>query len=867
MELRERISRVKLLEQKGSMEALHELVSFLNDREPAVRAQAAISLSAFHSPTAVRALLLALGDGDAAVRCLACASLGKIGDASALRRLRELAERDADERVREYARDAIRLIGEKRPVGEFKLFEDYRFARGTKGQPAEGESEADEEPELREFEERAQRPVYGTAPVDPVVKRMLEARGIERLYKHQAEALRLVRRGRNVVVTAPTASGKTEIFLIPIVEAAREGRRSLVVYPTKALSRDQLERFREFSILGVRSEVYDGDTPQHQRERIRRNMPHVLITNFDMLHFMLMNARLFGELWRTLRYVVVDEIHVYSGTLGAHVSNIVKRLKRVLEKYRNPERPRFICSSATIGNAKEFAEMLIGEKFSAVEAIYSPRTRIRHLLVNPPLRNSDRRASYTALALKFVEKLLAEKGKVLVFGNSHSVVERMGLMARQHGMTNFYVYRAGLSQKMRKELEREFKHGRIRALASTSALELGMDIGAVDAVVLAGYPGTISRVRQRIGRCGRKGQECVAIYVARDNPLDQYFFENPEQYLHGRPESCYVNPQNGLVLRWHLLAMMRDWPADEEEMEEFGGKEAMQVFEELKKKELCKPYAGGWIPTKEGLRELQRLSIRGTGDSVRIWDIERKEFIGERERAMALAELFPGAIYLHGGEKYTSEGLDLEHGIAKVRRNEHPTNEYTSALCDRSAEVIEVLRKRRAFGSELHYGRVHIHQVVHGFVVKNQFTEETLGRYELDEPLEHDFDTLAIWFDFPERIVRSVEKFPDGLHAVEHCSINMIPALTGADSGEIGGISYPSGRMFIYDGVPQGSGATGVVFGVFERMEEMARKRFVRCPCRRGCPSCMLDPQCGNNNQHLDKEAAKEILERLVGRK
>ena len=847
MDFSAKIKHLKVLAQEGTAQALKEIISFLNDFEPAVRAQAVISLSSFKGKQSLRALQLALSDKDPAVRCLACSSLAQIGLRDALPILYKVMEEDENKKVREYARKAARELSEAQPTAEFQVYEP----------------EDEEEGEIQEFEEAERKPVFADFEMDPAIQRILETRGIQRLYKHQAEAVKLIREGKNVIVTAPTASGKTEIFLIPLVEAARDGKRSLVLYPTKALSRDQLDRFREFSILGVRSEVYDGDTPQNVREKIRTDFPQILISNFDMLHFMLMNFPLFKEFFKTLRFIVIDEIHTNSGALGAHVANILRRLKRILGKAGNTNRIQFICSSATVKNADEFARMLCGEDFTVVEAASAPKARVKHVIANPPLKAGDKRASYTGLSIKLVKKLLSQRSKILIFGNSHSVVERIGLMAKQAGMPDFKVYRSGLSHEMRKRLEHEFKNGSIRVLATTSALELGMDIGSVDAVILAGYPGTISRVRQRVGRCGRKGQESIAVFVARDNPLDQYFVEHPEKYLKGEPESCYANPENEFILKWHLLAMMRDFPADEEEVAAFSPK-GTKLFEELKREELCKPYAGGWIPTKEGLKRLQSLSIRGTGEVVRIFDVGSKEFIGERERPMAIKELFPGAIYLHGGQRYVSKRLNLEDGVAFVEKMDYDSNEYTMALSDKTAEVLEELSHRKCLGGTLYFGRVHICETITGYVVKNYFTDETIQRSELDETIEYEFDTLAVWIDLPGEVVAGTANFSEGLHAVEHCAISMLPALTGADTNEVGGISYPSGRMYIYDGVPMGCGVTQIAFQRFEEMLGMAKERLERCRCKKGCPSCILDPQCGNQNRHLDKEAGKAILAKLL---
>ena len=862
----ETVGRIKRLEREGTTVASKEIVSFLNDPDSAVRAQAVSSLARIASPHAGRALVLALSDPDAGVKCLACAGLGKMGYSDAAAELQKLALAEGDKTVRQYALNALKQMGGAPPTHGHQHAPPHAQKAGEEGDGDEGE--------VQEFDEKERAPTFSDLrDVDPAVKAILETRGIRSLYMHQAEAVSRVREGKNVVVTAPTASGKTEIFLIPLVDAAREGKRSLVIYPTKALARDQLARFREFSILGVRSDVYDGDTAQYARGKIRGDFPHILITNFDMLHFMLMNSRLFGEYFKSLKYVVVDEIHTNSGSLGAHASNIVRRLKRLARHAGNAEKIQFICSSATIGNAPEFAKALCGEEFTLVSGESGPRSRVKHVIANPPLRG-ERRASYVTLSVKLVKKLLGEgkdapaARKIIVFGNSHSVVERLGLIAGREGICGFHVYRSGLAPKARKKLEDEFKSGAVRVLAATSALELGMDIGSVDAVVLAGYPGTVSRVRQRVGRCGRKGQEAVAVFVARDNPLDQYFVENPEKYLNGKPESCYANPDNEYVLKWHVLALMRDWPADAEEIAAYSPASGMKVFDELRREGMCKEYAGGWIPTKDGLRRLQKMGIRGTGETIRIVDSVSSEEIGERERPMAMKELFPGAIYLHGGMRYVSKKLDMRAGIALVEKAPAFTaSEYTTALSDRNAEVVEELFARDCLGGRIHFGKVHIHEVVTGYVVKNQYSDETLDKCALDEPLENEFDTFAIWLDLPPSLVSGTEKFGDGLHAFEHCSISMIPALTGADSNELGGISYPSGRMFVYDGVPLGSGVTRIVFDRFEEVVAMTAERLSKCPCKNGCPSCVLDPQCGNNNRHLDKHAGRKIADGLLARK
>ncbi|MBI5159546.1 DEAD/DEAH box helicase [Candidatus Micrarchaeota archaeon] len=728
---------------------------------------------------------------------------------------------------------------------------------------------------VQSFRELGCSAKFENVEVDAGVRDVLESRGIKNFYSHQAEGIRLVREGKNVVVVAPTASGKSEIYLVPVIEAALAGKRSILVFPTKALSRDQFERLREFNFLGVRSAVYDGDTTQNEREKIRKDFPHILVTNMDMLHHLLLNSRLFLKFWKSLQFIVVDEVHSYSGLCGAHAGNVLRRLKRMLDRFE--VKRQFICCSATVRNAREFAGELVGEEFSEVDASSAPKGGVLHEIIVPL-------NSYTSTAVYYARELLGsgKAGKLLVFGNSHSVVERIGLMAREQGLS-LKVYRAGLDLEERRKLEREFKQGSLKALAATSALELGMDIGSVDAVLLAGFPGTVTRVRQRIGRAGRKGQEALAVFIARENALDYYYAENPEEYLRGEPENCFVNVENELVLKQHLLASARDMPLSAEEVGMYWkGKNASTIFEELAREGLLKEWHGDFIPSKEGLKKLRELSLRGAADPVRIYDAEQKKFIGEREEAMALRELFPGAIYLHGGVKFECLNLDLKTKTAFVERVGFDSSEYTVALREREASVVEEVSKRKCFGSSvgervvddvagsgfgectLSFGRVHVIDTVFGYNVKDYLQDYTVSRRFLDEPLSYEFDTQAIWLDLPEDLVSEVDDFGSGLHAMEHVCISMMPALTGADAGELGGISYPSGRMFVYDGVAGGAGVAKVVFGKFEKIAGMAFQRLKNCKCMNGCPKCVLDPMCGNNNQYLNKESGKKILEKLL---
>ncbi|MDD5337599.1 MAG: DEAD/DEAH box helicase [Candidatus ainarchaeum sp.] len=698
------------------------------------------------------------------------------------------------------------------------------------------------------FLQKAKPPEYAEIALSEIAKALFSSRGIDRLYSHQAEGIRLASEGKNVVVVAPTASGKSEIYMSAIIDRALKGENSLVIYPTKALSRDQLKRFEPLALYGIRAEIYDGDTPDSKREKMRKNPPKIMITNFDMLHFILLNNSKFDSFFSKLSLVVVDELHTYSGVFGGHAGNIIWRLKRILAK-KHSRRAQFICTSATIANAKSFSQLLFGEEFSEAGNQGAPSGEFEHILIAP------QGESYTTASLHIAEEL---ELKTLLFANSHAVVERLGIMGKRMGL-NIAVYRAGLEQEKRRELETGFKSGAIRVLATTSALELGMDIGDVDAVILAGFPGSITRVRQRIGRAGRKGQKAYGIYVARESPLDQYYIEKPDEYLNGEPESCFANPGNENLVRVHLLSAAKDALLSENEIK---GRE--QEAQYLLEAGLLKKLGKFIIPTPKGTQIARSLSIRGVGKSIRIVDADSEKQMGERGFPMAIGELFEGAVYLHGGRAYMSESLDLEYGVAKVRRIDEEIDFYTQPLSVKEAEVVEELKTREAFGFPLAFGKLHITTTVHGFLVKENFSGRMVGEHSFREPYTYDFDTYGIWIDLDG--LESMDNFGDGLHGFEHVFIAMIPALTGADSKELGGLSYPSGRMYVYDGIPDGSGVTGVVFDKFEKIAAMASERLSHCECEAGCPKCILDSMCGNDNRMLNKKSAGAISLELAGK-
>ncbi|MFA5049979.1 MAG: DEAD/DEAH box helicase [Candidatus Micrarchaeia archaeon] len=685
---------------------------------------------------------------------------------------------------------------------------------------------------------------YEEIELNKIVRDVFNSKGIKKLYKHQAEAINFIRNGKNIVVNSPTASGKSEIYISEIINAALNKKNSLILYPTKALSRDQLRKFSPFLIYGIDAKIYDGDTPEYQRKRIRENNPRILITNVDMLHFILMNNRSFKNFFNNLKFVVLDETHYYSGLLGSHVHNLFWRLKRLC-----PKKPQFIMTSATIQNAKEFSSKLIGEDVKEITGISTKHSKIKHYMI--PCEEK----SYFTTILEILKGL---KDKTLIFGNSHLVVERLSLYAKTENIP-LQVYRSGLAYEKRKGIEEDFRKGKINYLATTSALELGLDIGDVDCVILAGFPGTITRVKQRIGRAGRFGQDATSIFVSRENPIDQYYIDNPIEYLKGSPERCYVNPENKKIKKIHILCASKDKLLKCEELEQ-----NHRLVEELENEGLLKKWNDFYSMTPKAVSIVNSLNLRGIGHNITIKDADTYKFLGEREYSIALSELYEGAIYLHGGIPYLVEKLDLEKKEARISKLRGETNEFTQALKTKEIQIIEKIKESEITGFPIFFGKIHIKNQIYGYRIKDIFSGRILSEEKFKIPYEYEFDSYSFWIDL-NSLSFDVENFSSGLHAFEHITIGLAPALLGCESKEIGGLSYPSGEIFIFESAEGGNGISELIFENFNQICSMSFDRLNKCRCENGCPKCILNSSCGNDNQFLNKNSAKEILKSILG--
>ncbi|MER3535984.1 MAG: DEAD/DEAH box helicase [Thermus sp.] len=667
-------------------------------------------------------------------------------------------------------------------------------------------------------------------------------------FRHQAEALDRVEKGENLVLSFSTAAGKSLVFQVPVLKAALEGQTSLLLFPTKALAHDQLRRLRAMAeALGLQGVFpYDGDTPAQVRRRAREE-GRILLTNPDMLHFGLLPRHPDWALFLDrLHYLVLDELHVYRGVFGTHTALILRRLLRLAAHYGRT--PQVIAASATIQNPREHAEDLTGLPFT--EGRGEVRRAEREVVVLKPkaLDPKGERRRSPLLEGALLARALAEAGlKGLVFVNARKSAE---LIARYAGHPGVRPYRAGYPAKERRRLEESLKQGETPVLVSTSALELGVDIGELDAVVMVGYPGSLSAFWQRAGRAGRGNRRALVVFIPREDPLDEYFLAHPDLLLKTPPERAVADPRNPVLCPLHLHAAARELPLKKEEVL------CPEALMELKEQ-------NGRYHTPRR-RPHQALSLRGLGESFTLKDPSGR-VLGYLDERQAYWEAHPGAVYLHQGESYRVRNLDLTRREVVLL----PALEeyYTEPRVERDLEVLSGEEVRPG----VYVGRVQLREKVVGYVKKRFFTGSILEEVPLEMP-EVSFPTEAVWFHPPQ--VLPTPLIPGAIHALEHALIGLLPLFILAERQDIGGISYPfypyplfSGQgatVFIYDGYPGGVGYARAAARDFPRWLKAAYDLLRTCPCEEGCPRCILSPKCGNGNQYLDKKAALSLATQMA---
>jgi len=721
-------------------------------------------------------------------------------------------------------------------------------------------------------------------PLHPKLQASLEANNLFPLYSHQAKAVNLVRAGKNVVVVTPTASGKTLCYNIPVINTilTEKGSCALYLFPTKALAQDQLRSIRELTSeqkIKLNYATFDGDTPQHERAAIKKSAD-IVLSNPDMVHLgILPNHSTWKELLSYLKYVVIDEAHVYRGVFGSHVANVVRRLKRLCAYYGAS--PQFICCTATIANPQEHVERLTGLPFEVVSEDGSPHGGKEFVFWNPPIIDEAKsaRRSANSEATLILSELMRHNIRSLAFTRSRRLTELIYMYVHDQLKKEapkladkVKPYRAGYLAEDRRQIERELFEGELLAAVATTALELGVDIGDLDATVLTGYPGSISSTWQQAGRSGRGKEDSLSILIGLDNPLDQYLMRHPEFFFGKSHENALINPDNLHILKPHVLCAAWELPLADAEGKTFGDNFSMAI-EELERQGLLRKRRGHWFPAPSVVYPAEEVNIRSTSShSYQLVDATSGVLLETIEEANAFFQIHPGAVYLHQGESYLVIKLDLIGRTAYAVPTEAQYYTQTKDLTDIS--IIKTKLRKTVGGIGVYLGEVKVTTTVIGFKKKRIFTEEVLAEEPLDLP-PRTFNTVAVWFDIPTQVgtilARDGLDFAGGLHATEHAAIALLPLFALCDRNDIGGVSttwHPDTgkpQIFIHDAYPGGIGISEKGFDIITDLWEATLKTIVECPCESGCPGCIQSPKCGNNNEPLDKKAAKVILEELLG--
>ncbi|HEX2073032.1 MAG TPA: DEAD/DEAH box helicase [Geodermatophilus sp.] len=716
--------------------------------------------------------------------------------------------------------------------------------------------------------------------VDRPLRQRLEAQGVRTPWRHQVEAAQLAYDGRHVVVATGTASGKSLAYQLPALTRLAEDPRACVLYlaPTKALARDQLGSVAALADPSVRPAAYDGDTPIEEREWVRRHARWI-VTNPDMLHRGLLPAhQKWSSTLRRVAYVVVDECHSYRGVFGSHVGHVLRRLRRICRRYGAD--PVFVLASATVADPAEAAARLIGAPVVAVTEDGSPRPGAAFALWEPPLtertgeHGAPLRRSAAADAATLLADLVERGARTLAFVRSRRSAESVADQARRilaEGGRGDLVrrvdsYRGGYLPEERRELERALSAGDLLGVATTNALELGIDIAGLDAVVLAGYPGTLASLWQQAGRAGRAQRESLVVFVARDDPLDHYLAHHPRAVF-GRPvEATVTDPTNPYVLGPQLCCAAAELALRPEDLAAFGGAAAEARVAELVAEGLLRRRPTGWYWAGRGRPDVD---IRGSGtEPVSIIEGATGRLLGTVDGDAAHATVHAGALYVHRGETFVVDEFCVEDACAIVHA-ESP--EWTTVARDvTDLGIVSTDRSRRLDTVTAHTGVVDVTNQVVAYQRRRLGTGEVLAEFPLDLP-PRQLRTRAVWLTLDERAVARAEldevALPGALHAAEHAAIGILPLLATCDRWDLGGLStalHPdtgAATIVVYDGHPGGAGFAERGFAVLRRWLQATRATVATCECESGCPSCVQSPKCGNGNDPLDKAGAVRVLD------
>jgi len=713
--------------------------------------------------------------------------------------------------------------------------------------------------------------------LDAALAERLRANGVERLYSHQLAAMKAAA-SSNLVITSGTASGKSLAFNLPVLDgiAADSKRRALYLYPTKALAQDQARKLAALRPPGLREAIYDGDTPREERPAIRRRS-NLVLTNPDMLHVgVLPHHKSWGDFMANLGWVVVDEAHTYRGVFGSHVANVLRRLRRIARAYGSE--PRFLLASATIANPVELAEELVGTPFELIDDDGAPRTGREIAMWNPPLidKATGTRRSPLGEAADLLAELVSHDVRTICFLKSRRGIELIQRFAREaleaRGKPELASliapYRGGYTPQQRREIEARLSAGDLRAVVATDALELGIDIGELDAAICVTFPGTVASLRQMWGRAGRR-RRGLAVYVAGQDALDQFFCRHPDEFIERPVEAAILDHASEQIASRHMVAAAYEMPLSDEDADVFGP-QWRERAERLVAAGQLRQAAGRVMPRSSEF-VASKIALRSaSADSVAVIERDSGEMLGLVEAERAFTTIHPGAIYLHLGRSYEVEQLDVAGRRAVVSRFEGDW--YTRPKKETEIYIERVREQRTTAGVELHFGEVSVSEQVIAYQRVSIADQEPFDVVSLELP-EQQFVTQALWYVLPERLSGALP--PDvllgALHATEHGQIAVLPLIAMCDRWDIGGLStnvhFQTGRstIFIYDGHPGGVGITLRGYEQFERLLSDAERLIAECPCESGCPSCVQSPKCGNLNEPLHKQGALELMRAMRG--
>lgn len=712
------------------------------------------------------------------------------------------------------------------------------------------------------------------APLNPSLQRYLDNRQIK-LYKHQTDAVNLARRGENVVIATPTASGKTLAFNLPVLEALSKDpeARALYIYPMKALANDQLNVLsimEKETGIQFNPRLYDGDTPRNDRWSIR-DSSRIILTNPYGLHFYIPWHHLWRRFFSNLKFIIVDESHTYRGVFGSHVALLFRRINRICNYYGSD--PQYILSSATIANPVEHSKQLTGQDFHIISEDSSESGKKSFIFWNPPyLDDGLTRRSAHQETRKLLSYCVQEDLQTLCFTKSRKMAELIAAWVKRdlnqvdpELADAVQSYRAGYLPSARRKIERGLKRREISGVVTTNALELGIDIGSLECVIMSGYPGTVISTWQQAGRAGRLIDDSVVFLVAFQNPLDQYFMNHPQEFFKRTPENAVINLDNPYITAGHIMCAAKEIPLTEKDSD-FFTEGFSRYIEELSEKGLIENGIGGWEYVGPDRPET-RVKLSNISDqTVRV--LHYSNVLETMDLTQAYREVHPGAILLHQGEPYRVRSLDIDKMEARVE--EADVGYYTEAL-----KTIDIAIKENI--SELNRG---VRSGLAKVDITEFYTEYRLMRYEkkidqrpLSLPPLH-FPSIGFWFTIPDSIASMIRTsgldFAGGLHAIEHAMIAISPLHAMCDPRDLGGVSTERNRdtkeptIFIYDGYRGGIGLSEKLHSLLPELLVTTLNLIEGCSCADGCPSCIYSSKCGNNNEPLDKQTAIVLLKELI---